>query len=52
VFVDPKSKLVMVHTAARDVGDAGRETLPLWLAIVKTLAKRGGSSLPTIAHRA
>jgi CubicO group peptidase (beta-lactamase class C family) len=39
VFVDPKSKLVMVHTAARDVGDAGREMLPLWLAIVKGLGK-------------
>jgi len=39
VFVDSKSKLVMAHTAARDVGDAGWETLPLWLAIVKTLGK-------------
>jgi CubicO group peptidase (beta-lactamase class C family) len=39
VFVDPKSKLVMVHTAARDVGDAGREMLPLWLAIAKSLGK-------------
>jgi CubicO group peptidase (beta-lactamase class C family) len=37
VFVDPKAKLVMVHTAARDVGDPGRELLALWFGVVKSL---------------
>ena len=37
VFVDPRTKLVLVHTAARDVGDPGRELLALWLAVVKSL---------------
>jgi CubicO group peptidase (beta-lactamase class C family) len=40
VFVDPKSKLVMVHTAARDVGDLGiGELMALWSAVVKRRAK-------------
>ena len=37
VFVDPQTKLVMVHTAARDVGDPGREVLALWFGVVKSL---------------
>jgi CubicO group peptidase (beta-lactamase class C family) len=37
VFVDPKSKLVLVHTAAREVGDSGRELLALWFGLVKSL---------------
>ena len=37
VFVDPQAKLVMVHTAARDVGDPGRELLALWFGVVKSL---------------
>ncbi len=37
VFVDPRTKLVLIHTAARDVGDPGRELLALWLAVVKSL---------------
>jgi CubicO group peptidase (beta-lactamase class C family) len=37
VFVDSKSKLVMVHTAAGDVRDTGREALQLWLAVSKIL---------------
>jgi CubicO group peptidase (beta-lactamase class C family) len=39
VFVHPRSKLVMVHTAARDVGDPGWELTALWLGVVKSLAK-------------
>ncbi len=40
VFVDPKSKLVMVHTAARDVGDLGiGELVSLWSGVVKGHAK-------------
>jgi len=40
VFVDPKSKLVMVHTAAGDVGDQGMgERIALWSGVVKSLAK-------------
>ena len=40
VFVDPKSKLVLVHTAAGDVGDPGRdERLALWVGVLKSLAK-------------
>ena len=40
VFVDPKSKVVMVHTAAGDVGEQGMgERVALWFGIVKTLAK-------------
>ena len=36
VFVDPQTKLVMVHTAARDVGDPGQEC-SLWFGVVKSL---------------
>jgi CubicO group peptidase (beta-lactamase class C family) len=40
VFVDPKSKVVMVHTAAGDVGDLGMmERIALWSAVVESLAK-------------
>ena len=39
VFVDPKSKLVMVHTAARDIGDAGRELIALWSGVVQSLGE-------------
>jgi CubicO group peptidase (beta-lactamase class C family) len=39
VFVDPKSKLVLVHTAARNVGDPGSELLALWFAVVKSLGQ-------------
>ena len=38
MFVDPKSKLVMVHTAAREVGDPGWGAVALWLGVVKSLA--------------
>ncbi len=39
VFVDPKSKVVMVHTAAGDVGDLGMgERLALWFGVVDRLA--------------
>jgi CubicO group peptidase (beta-lactamase class C family) len=38
VFVHPKSRLVMVHTGARDVGDPGHELLALWSAVVKGFA--------------
>jgi CubicO group peptidase (beta-lactamase class C family) len=37
VFVHPRSKLVMVHTAARDVSDLGWELTALWLGVVKSL---------------
>jgi CubicO group peptidase (beta-lactamase class C family) len=41
VFVDPMSRLVMVHTAAREVADAGgSETIALWLGVLKSLAVR------------
>src|SRR5215468_7249776 len=39
VFVDPKSKLVMVHTAARDISDPGRELIELWGEVVRSLGK-------------
>jgi CubicO group peptidase (beta-lactamase class C family) len=39
VFVDPKSKLVMVHTAARDIGDAGTEMMPLWFGVLQSLGQ-------------
>jgi len=41
VFVDPASKLVMVHTAARETsGDPGyREAVSLWIGVVESLAK-------------
>jgi CubicO group peptidase (beta-lactamase class C family) len=39
VLVDPKSKLVMVHTAAREVGDPGEELNALWRGVVKSLAE-------------
>ncbi len=39
VYVAPKSKLVMVHTAAGNVGDSGTgETLSLWIGVVESLA--------------
>lgn len=40
IFVDPASKLVMVHTAARETsGDPGyREVVPLWHGVAKALA--------------
>jgi len=41
VFVDPKAKVVMVHTAAGNVGDSGMgERIALWSGVVKSLAKR------------
>ncbi len=40
VFVDPQSKLVLVHTAAGDVGDSGMgERIALWNEVVKSLGK-------------
>jgi CubicO group peptidase (beta-lactamase class C family) len=43
VFVDPKSKVVMVHTAAGNVGDSGMgERIALWSGVVKSLAKSRG----------
>jgi len=40
VFVDPKSKLVMVHTAAGDVGNPSLMTmLELWFGVVDNLGK-------------
>ncbi len=40
VFVDSKSKLVLVHTAAGDLSDTGfGELLALWFSVVKDLAK-------------
>jgi len=41
VFVDPKSKLVMVHTAARETsGDPGYwDAVSLWFGVVDSLAK-------------
>jgi CubicO group peptidase (beta-lactamase class C family) len=41
VFVDPKSKLVMVHTAASDVGEQGMgERLALWSGVLDSLGNR------------
>ncbi len=42
VFVDPKSKLVMVHTAAREIGDSGMELIQLWSGVVQSLAIENG----------
>jgi CubicO group peptidase (beta-lactamase class C family) len=39
VFVHPKSKLVMVHTAAREISDSGKELFELWAEIVRSLGK-------------
>jgi hypothetical protein len=40
VFVEPKSKLVMVHTAAGDVGNPGLMVmLELWFGVVDSLGK-------------
>jgi CubicO group peptidase (beta-lactamase class C family) len=38
VFVHPRAKLVMVHTAAREVADPGWELIALWSGVVKSLA--------------
>ena len=40
IYVAPKSKIVMVHTAVRNVGvpDVG-ETLSLWSGVVRSLSK-------------
>ena len=38
MFVDPGSKLVMVHTAAGNVGDNIGELFSLWFAVTKRLA--------------
>jgi CubicO group peptidase (beta-lactamase class C family) len=40
IYVAPKSKIVMVHTAVRDIGvpDIG-ETLSLWTGVVRSLSK-------------
>ena len=42
VFVDPKSKLVMVHTAAREIADPGMELIFLWSGVVQSLAIEHG----------
>jgi hypothetical protein len=41
IFVDPASKLVMVHTAVRrkPVDPANAETRALWSALVRELGK-------------
>ncbi len=40
VFVDPKSKIVLVHTAAASIGDIGLgERFALWSGVVTSLAK-------------
>jgi len=39
IFVEPKSKLVMVHTAAGDIGPIPAEVLALWSGVVKELAE-------------
>jgi CubicO group peptidase (beta-lactamase class C family) len=38
VYVDPKSKLVMVHTAVSPIGSGIGETLSLWDGVVQSLA--------------
>ena len=37
ILKDAKSKLVMVHTAAREISDGGGEVTSLWLGIVQSL---------------
>jgi CubicO group peptidase (beta-lactamase class C family) len=37
IFVNPKSKIVMVHTAAGSVGPGSSELMALWSGVVKTL---------------
>jgi hypothetical protein len=38
VYVYPKSKLVMVHTAVSPIGSGIGETLSLWAGVVQSLA--------------
>ena len=41
IYVAPKSKLVMVHTAAGNVGESGTgETMSLWFGVVESLAQK------------
>ena len=41
IYVAPKSKLVMVHTAAGNVGDSGTgETMSLWVGVMESLADK------------
>src|SRR5262245_32774728 len=42
VFVDPKSKLVMVHTADREIGDPGEELITIWSGVVQSVAIESG----------
>jgi len=39
IFVEPKSKIVMVHTAAGDNGPIPSELLALWSGVVRDLAE-------------
>jgi CubicO group peptidase (beta-lactamase class C family) len=39
IFVQPKGKLVMVHTAAADIGPPPRELFALWSGVVKDLGE-------------
>ena len=39
IFVNPKSKIVMVHTAAGGVGPGSGELMALWSGVVTTLGK-------------
>jgi hypothetical protein len=43
IFVDPATRLVMVHTAVRPkfVGPAPRETVALWTAVVNQFGGNG-----------
>ena len=40
IFVDPGSKLVLVHTAAEGIGGGAGELMALWYGIVKEFGKR------------
>jgi CubicO group peptidase (beta-lactamase class C family) len=39
IFVDPATKLVMVHTAVEAIGQAAAETIALWTAVVDQLGR-------------
>jgi len=37
ILVDPKSKLVMVHTAAREINDPGLELFEFWSGVIQSV---------------
>ena len=46
IFVDPQSKLVLVHTAAGGGGGMSADLIALWFSLTKLFAPRGISASP------